>query len=55
MGRLMEALLAITHPARTLYGPGPSGGSWFDAAGREMAGVGLFVQLNAAVGTQGLA
>ena len=54
MGRLAEALLALTRPTHALHGPGPTGGGWYDPAGRELAGVGLFVALNSAVGVPGL-
>jgi WASH complex subunit strumpellin len=54
MGRLANALLELTRPTCAVYGPGPTGGAWLDAAGREIAGVGLFVLLNSAVGVPGL-
>lgn len=54
MGRLVDALLVLTHPARTVYGPGCLGGAWHDAAGREVAGLGLFNLLSGAVGVPGL-
>ena len=54
MGRLANALLELTRCTRTVYGPGPTGGAWLDPAGREVAGVGLFVLLNSAVGVPGL-
>ena len=54
MGRLAEALLALTRPSGALHGPGPTGGGWYDPSGRELAGVGLFVALNGAVGVPGL-
>jgi WASH complex subunit strumpellin len=54
MGRTLEALLALTHPSRTGYGPGPTGGAWYDAAGRELAGTSLFVALNETLGIPGL-
>jgi WASH complex subunit strumpellin len=54
MGRLSNALLELTRCTRTVYGPGPTGGAWLDSTGREVAGVGLFVLLNSAVGVPGL-
>jgi WASH complex subunit strumpellin len=54
MGRLANALLELTRCTRTVYGPGPTGGAWLDPTGREVAGVGLFVLLNSAVGVPGL-
>jgi hypothetical protein len=56
MGRVLDALLALTAPARgAAYGPGPSGGAWFDGAGRELCGPGVFSALNDALGVVGLA
>ena len=54
MGRLANALLELTRCTRTVYGPGPTGGAWLDPTGREVAGIGLFVLLNSAVGVPGL-
>lgn len=54
MGRTLEALLAITHPARAQYGPGPTGGGWYDPTGRELIGVGFFVDFNASLSVPGL-
>ncbi len=54
MGRLVDAVVGLTHFSRTVYGPGPLGGGWYDGAGKEVAGVGLFVLLNSAVGVPGL-
>jgi WASH complex subunit strumpellin len=54
MGRLVDSLVGLTHFTRTVYGPGASGGAWYDPTGREVAGVGLFVLLNSAVGVPGL-
>lgn len=56
MGRLVDALLCLTDPRRTVYGPGCLGGAWHEAAGgREVAGLGLFSLLSAAVSVPGLA
>ena len=57
MGRLVDALLCLTDPRRTVYGPGCLGGAWHDplAGGRELGGLGLFSLLSAAVGVPGLA
>lgn len=54
MGRLVDALVGLTHYSRTVYGPGPSGGAWYEPTGREIAGAGLFVLLNASIGVPGL-
>jgi WASH complex subunit strumpellin len=54
MGRVVDALTSLTSPARTIYGPGPLGGGWYEPTGREVAGLGLFSMLSAAVGVPGL-
>ena len=54
-GRVCEALLALTRPGPTQYGPGPLGGVWSCAlTGREQAGSGLFLALRESLGTVGL-
>jgi WASH complex subunit strumpellin len=54
MGRLVHALVSLTDPRRTMYGPGCLGGAWHDGGGTELAGLSLFSLLNAAVGVPGL-
>jgi WASH complex subunit strumpellin len=38
MGRLADAVLQLTHPSRSIYGPGSTGGGWYDSTGREIVG-----------------
>jgi WASH complex subunit strumpellin len=54
MGRLVDSLVNLTDPRRTVYGPGCLGGGWYDVTGREIAGLGLFSLLNASIGVPGL-
>jgi WASH complex subunit strumpellin len=55
IGRLTDALVALTDPRATSYGPGAIGGVWCElSTGREIAGLSLFSLLNSAVGIPGL-
>lgn len=54
MGRVVDALTCLTDPRRTIYGPGCLGGGWYDATGREIAGLSLFSTIRSALGVPGL-